>query len=58
MDQALEFLQEVGEDSEAAVVPVEHVGKVFKSVVTAAETGFSTGPQVFPIPEVRTRLYV
>ena len=34
MDQALKFLQEVGEDPEAAVVPVEHVGKVFKSTKT------------------------
>ena len=34
MDQALKFLQEVGEDPEAAVVPVEHVGKLFKSTKT------------------------
>ena len=34
MDQAPKFLQEVGEDPEAAVVPVEHVGKVFKSTKT------------------------
>ena len=34
MDQALKFLQEVGEDPEAAVVPVEHEGKVFKSTKT------------------------
>jgi hypothetical protein len=34
MDQALKFLQEVGEDPEAAVVPVEHVGKVFKPTKT------------------------
>ena len=34
MDQALKFLQEVGEDSEAAVLPVEHSGKVFKSTKT------------------------
>ncbi len=34
MDQALKFLQEVGEDPEVAVVPVEHEGKVFKSTKT------------------------
>jgi len=34
MDQALKFLQEVGEDPEAAVVPVDHEGKVFKSTKT------------------------
>ena len=31
MDQALKFFHEVGEDPEAAIIPSDHIGGVYKS---------------------------